>query len=263
MSHPRVRARINRRVNGNPALWPIHCLRSVVPDRLPFPRALSVGCGLGYLERSLAELGFVQSVTGIDERAEAIAEATRAAVGGGHAETIRYEHAEARDYLSRQRDLDAVFFHASLHHFDRPRDLLGLVRQALAPGGILYCGEYAGPSRDEWRWRDLLRWNLIYLRLPRGVRRTKIVRAPINRADPTEAVASSQIVPAIESAFRVLARKDYGGNLLAVIYPNLRPPFDQDGQEMLDRVVNELLESEDRILNSEPGYQSLIIAERD
>jgi len=256
MSHPAVRARINSRVTGDSGLWPIQWLASIVPDRVPFPRALSIGCGVGHLERSLAELGLVRTVTGIDESEKAIAEARRGAVGF---EAIRYECAEARDFLSRQKGLDAIFFHASLHHFDRLTDLLGLVRAALAPNGILYCDEYVGPSRDEWRWPHLVRWNLIYRRLPRGVRRTHLVRPPINRDDPTEAVESSGIVPAIEKHFRVLARKDYGGNLLAVIYPNLRPRA--SSPELFDAAIAHLLDREDALLRREPGFHSVIVAQ--
>ena len=64
----------------------------------------------------------------------------------------------------------------------------------------------------------------MYRSLPAAVRRTKIIRRPINVEDPTEAVASSGILPAVEEHLRVLARRDYGGNLLEPIYPSLLRP---------------------------------------
>jgi len=111
--------------------------------------------------------------------------------------------------------------HQSLHHFDRLDELMALVRTALAPKGMLYIDEYIGPSRDEWSWAKLLKPNLVYRLLPRGTRRAKIVRAPINDDDPTEAIRSSQIVRAIERHFAVSQRRNYGGHLLALLYPNM------------------------------------------
>ncbi len=263
MNHPAVRARINRRVTGDPAKWPIRWLSEVAAGRLPFRRALSVGCGVGNLERSLLELGLVEHVTGIDSSAEAIGQARRAAAEAGCADRVDYAVADAWERLAAARGLDAVFFHSSLHHFDRLPAFLGLVRAALAPHGVLYLDEYAGPARDEWTWRHLVRWNAAYRRLPRAVRRTRIIRRPINREDPTEAIESSGILPAVEKHFRVLARRDYGGNLLAVIYPSLLRP-DQPGgppPALFDAVIEQLLEREEALLEREAGYNTVVVAE--
>jgi len=205
-NHPAVRAWINRRVTGDPEKWPIEWLPRVVPDRLPFRRAVSIGCGLGNLERSLVELGVVGRVTGVDASVEAVGQARSAASAAGLTDRISYVAADAWTFLAATRGLDAVLFHSSLHHFDRLADFLGLVRAALSPRGILYLDEYVGPARGEWTWRHLLRWNRLYRGLPAAVRRTRVIRRPINREDPTEAIESSGILPAVERHFRVLAR---------------------------------------------------------
>jgi SAM-dependent methyltransferase len=263
MNHPAVRQRINRRITGDPGKWPIQWLPTVVPDRVPFRRALSIGCGVGNLERSLAEFSIVGHVTGIDSSVEAIGQARRAARERGMGDRISYVAADAREFLGGARDLDAVFFHASLHHFDRLSELLGLVRAALSPRGILYLDEYTGPARGEWTWRHLLRWNALYRRLPPEVRRTRVIRRPINRDDPTEAIESSGILPAVEKHFRVLARKDYGGNLLAPIYPSLLRPDQPGGPDpaRFDAAVAALLEREERLLSREPGFNAIVVAE--
>jgi O-antigen biosynthesis protein len=264
MNHPAVRGRINRRVTGDPAWWPIQWLARVVPGRVPFPRAATLGCGTGHLEASLLDHGVVSRVTGVDRSAEAIAEARRRAEEAGHGEKASFVVEEAAAFLERERDLDAVFFHASLHHFARPSEILGLVRRALKPSGVLYVDEYVGPARHEWTMRHLLRWNALYWTLPAAVRRTRVIRFPVNREDPTEAIASSAILPAIAEHFRVLARRDYGGQLLAPIYPSLRRP-DQPGgpsPEVFDRVVGGLLDREDRLLaRGGESFQSVVVAE--
>ncbi|HYX20151.1 MAG TPA: class I SAM-dependent methyltransferase, partial [Thermoanaerobaculia bacterium] len=178
LNHPAVRAWVNRRVTGDAALWPIHSIRLAIPERLPFRRALSIGSGLGSFERALVELGIATAVTGVDVSPEILAEAERHAAEAGMGDRIRYVAADARAFLETARDLDAICFHASLHHFDRVGELLDLVRKALKPGGVLYLDEYVGPSRHEWTWRDLLEWNLRYRSLPRAVRRTHIIRRP-------------------------------------------------------------------------------------
>lgn len=264
MSPPAVRARINRRVTGDSSLWPIAWLPSVVPDRVPFARSMSIGCGVGNFERSLVELNIVEAVTGIDASAEVIVEARRRAEQAGMTDRIQYVAADARETLKRARDLDAVFFHASLHHFDRLPELLGMVRRALRPRGILYLDEYVGPARNEWTWRHLLKWNAVYRTLPPAVRRTRIIRRPINREDPTEAIASSGILPAVEEHFRVIARRDYGGDLLTVIYPSLLRPDQPNGPspELFNEVIESLLDREERLLARGRGsFQTVVVAE--
>jgi SAM-dependent methyltransferase len=265
LNHPSVRARANLRVTGDPGKWPIQWLPDVVPDRLPFRRALSIGCGVGNLERSLVELSYVESVTGIDSSAEALERARRSAEAAGMSGRVAYALADARERLPAERGVDAIFFHSSLHHFDRLPDLLGRVRGALAPRGILFLDEYVGPARDEWTWRHLVRWNRVYWKLPTPVRRTRVIRRPINREDPTEAIESSGILPAAEEHFRVIARRDYGGNLLAPIYPSLLRP-DQPGgpsRALFDDAVERLLLREERLLEREPGssYHAVVVAE--
>ncbi|HWZ85314.1 MAG TPA: class I SAM-dependent methyltransferase [Thermoanaerobaculia bacterium] len=261
MNHPLVRERINRRVTGDPTLWPIQWLPTVVPGRTPFAKTLNVGCGVGHLERSLLEHGIVTHVTGIDASETAVDEARRSTSGLAGA---AFMVADARAYLREARGFDAIFFHASLHHFDRLPELLGLVRGALGPRGILYFDEYVGPARDEWTWRHLVQWNAVYRRLPSAVRRTRIIRKPINREDPTEAIASSEILPAVSEHFRILARRDYGGDLLAVIYPSLLRP-DQEGgpsSELFAEVVASLLDREEPLLARGRGsFQTVVVAE--
>ena len=262
MNHPLVRERINRRVTGDPALWPIQWLARVVPDRVPFPTALNIGCGLGHLERSLLDHALVSHVTGIDTSTAAVDEARRSA--DARAGAVSFLVADAWRFLRECEPFDAVFFHASLHHFDRLPEFLRLARRALKPRGILYLDEYVGPSRDEWSWRHLARWNLVYRALPAAARRTHIIRRPINREDPTEAIASSGILPAVARHFRVLERRDYGGNLLAPIYPNLLRP-DQPGgppAELFDGTVRKLLDAEERLLaRGAPTFQAVVVAE--
>ena len=249
MAHPAVRSAINTRVTGDPSVWPIRGLAPQLPGPLPVRTALSIGCGTGGLERSLLEEGIATEITGIDTSEAALAEARRLGPG------IRYIATDARAFLEGQ-SFDAIFFHQSLHHFDELDDLMARVQNALAPNGFLYIDEYVGPSRDEWSPWKLTLPNLFYRALPPGTRRAKIVRAPINHEDPTEAIRSSKIVDAVLRRFRVVTRRDYGGNLLSLLYPNMRrdaPRFDE--------AVQRLIKIEDRMLErGTSSYYTVIVA---
>lgn len=242
MAHPLVRAAINRRVTGDPNVWPLPALLA----GRRFASALSIGCGTGGLERTLRESGIAADITGIDASDAVLEEARRLGPG------IRYVAADARAYL-RAKTFDAIFFHQSLHHFDRLDDLMTLVAGALAPGGIVYLDEYIGPSRDEWTWIRLFGPNLVYRLLPLGTRRAKIVRAPINHEDPTEAIASSEIVHAVERHFHVTLRRNYGGHLLSLLYPNM-----QRDAARFDEAVRQLIAAEERSLDQ--SFYAVMIA---
>jgi SAM-dependent methyltransferase len=267
MSHPLVRRRINFRISGDESLWPTAWLASRLRDRAPIGRAASIGCGIGNFERDVVSQGLVARITGVDASPQCVDEATILARRGGLDSRISYQCADAREWLSNASELDAVFFHQSLHHFDRLDHLLELVTAALGPGGVLYLDEYVGPSRDEWRLRHFLLHNLAYQLLPWRVRRARLVRAPVNRQDPTEAINSSQILSSVERHFDILERRDYGGNLVSVIYPNLRRPDDSPASapRAFDQAVATLLNLEDWALRHgrlwSPGsYYTVVIA---
>ncbi len=223
LSHPLVRAEVNRRVSGDAGKWPADWLREQIVETLP--NTLSIGCGTGAFERGVVSQNIVERITGIDLVPQPLERARELAAPFGS--RISYLQADAMDVL-RNGSFDAVFFHQSLHHFADPAAVLLAVRSALRPGGYLYIDEYVGPSRDEWNVLRLLPANLAYYRLPRSARRPHLVRAPINREDPTEAIASSRILPALRATFPNVIERPYGGNLLSVVYPNLRlPPSDE------------------------------------
>ena len=267
MNHPLVRARINKRVTGTEGQWPLLWFKERMGKRIPFESVLSIGCGVGNLERSLIEHGIALAATGVDTSTTAIGEARTRAEQAGMAGRIEYVVADSRRYLAGLGRAPAVFFHESLHHFDRLDELLTLVREALIPAGILYLDEYVGPARTEWSISRMAFLNAVYRLLPSQVRRVGVIRRPINREDPTEAVASSGIHSAVGKHFRVLERRDYGGNLLAVLYPALRRPTgpaDPLGK-VFDATVERLLNMEERILRqsgvfSDRSFQSVVVA---
>ena len=118
-SHPLVRARINLRVSGDPHVWTTTWLAGQLAQRPRIRRAVSVGCGMGELERDLVGKDLLDEITGIEIAPVCVREASRAAREAGLEGRIRYVCGDAWRELESMRGLDAIFFHASLHHFDR------------------------------------------------------------------------------------------------------------------------------------------------
>ena len=262
-SHPLVRARINQRISGDPHTWTTTWLSGRLEGMPRLREAVSIGCGMGHFERDLVRLDLVDRITGIEISPVCVAEAQAAAQEAGMQERITYRCADAWEELARLRDLDAILFHASLHHFDRLEEMALLLRRALKPQGLLYLDEYVGPSRDEWRLVDELRWNWHYYQLPKSVRRVGRIRPPINFEDPTEAVASSQILPALAREFEILEQRDYGGNLLSVIYANLYRPTSHPPSPPadFDAAIARLLDAEDALLAAgQLSFHSVVLA---
>jgi SAM-dependent methyltransferase len=261
MGHPLVRHAINRRVTGDPLLWPITALKRQLDARgMRVAKALSIGSGVGAFERTLIDQGIASDVTGVDISDTILTEARRGAAEAGMA--IEYIAADARALMrERPASFDAVFFHASLHHFDQLDDLMAAIKGTLRPNGFLWYDEYVGPSRDEWTPWKLVGPNLAYYRLPRRMRRPKLVRAPINVEDPTEAIASSGIVAATERHFRIVERRDYGGNLLSIVYPNLRQPHEGGlPREEFDRWIARLIAWDERAMRRAPSWSTVVWA---
>lgn len=249
LNHPLVRERVNERIAGAREVWPTDWLRSQL--RGEPVTIVSLGCGAGSLERDLCRKGIASNVVGIDLSDEAIAEARRCADSEGLSDRITYHVGDAVRFIAGLRDVAGVCFNFSLHHFSDLDGVLGGAARALRSDGFLFYDEYVGPARDEWRMRDLLLPNLIYRTLPAALRRARLVRAPINRDDPSEAVRSSRILPTTMKYFSIQEQRDYGGNLLALLYPNLARPARDDSPQSINRfgkAIAYLLDVEDALL---------------
>ena len=158
---------------------------------------------------------------------------------------------------------EAVVFHQSLHHVSSVEKLLERVLVSLKPNGLLFLDEWTGPSRFEWNDEKLARASSLFAAVPGRWRKWPELRVPIEVDDPSEAVRSSAILPAVHRLFDVLLERPYGGHLVSVLLPQLEraliPP------EELGRMIAEWLAIEDADLRQDPGssyYTALLAAPR-
>lgn len=251
-----VRERINRRISGDPGVWPTDWL---LEHTGRVERGLSLGCGAGALERDLVRKGICRTVTGVDASRGSIEIARRAAADEGLDHSLEYTVGDLNRMTVEPSSFEAAFFHQSLHHVERLGHCLRQVARSLAEGGYLYLDEYVGPSRNGWNRDELADAAAVWETLPVELRRRRRLAYPIDRRDPTEAIRSAEIVGALEEHFEIVERRDYGGNLLAVIHPHLS--FDMVEEAEREVLLEALLDIEDELLaRGVASYYTVILA---
>ena len=213
-----VRAIVNERVSGSPGRWTMDWFESLALH--PFGEAVSLGCGTGALERDLFRRGICRRILGLDLSPAALEVARREAEAAG-CSGIDYGIANLDQLTLPATSFDAVFVHQALHHVKNLEACLEVMARVLRPGGVLFIDEYVGPSRHEWKRSDLDRLRAAFLSLPAPARRVRRLKLPVDWRDPSEAVRSSEIEPLLGERFDLVARRPYGGNLMAPLLPNL------------------------------------------
>ena len=259
LSHPMVQERLNRRASGHSNLDAYGHLKVTLIEMgwtLPVPRAASLCCGEGSLERELLKQGYAQSIIGYDLAKDAIGEARRLAEAGGLTD-LKYEVRDLEHSGLSETGLDVVFALSGLHHLSQLENTFDAVHAALRPGGVFHVHEYVGPDRFQWTERQLQEINSFlerlperYHRLPDGSLKPRVTRPTIQEmldVDPSEAVRSSDIEPLLAERFDILDRRELGGTLLHMALSNIAQNFDPEIAE--DRFwMMELFTQEDRLL---------------
>lgn len=248
---------VNPRISGDPGIdWLEWVRRRFVPGTMR--SAFVLGSGGGTLERRAAAMGICESFHCIDLSPEAVAVAQALAAREGR-QQFRYETGDANRLCLPGRSFDLVLADMSLHHITRLEHVLDTFRAALRPGGLLVVNEFTGPDRFQWTDLQLELATRAIRALPLRLRRNRdpvtwkrwlkpwVGRAKrwsperIAAVDPSESVRSSEIPGLLEARFRILARKDYGGALLALVLNNIVGNFtnSQGDVARLRRLANE------------------------
>ncbi|MFN2384890.1 MAG: class I SAM-dependent methyltransferase [Thermoanaerobaculia bacterium] len=256
MAYPACRAAINRRVTGSAEEWPLDWLRRV-HARVPFARGLSWGCGTGAFERSAVRAGIVSTVDGYDISEASLAEARRGAEEEGLS-GIRYLPGDFDDPRLPRNAYDAVFFHQSLHHVSRLERLFEAVAGALVANGALYADEYVGPSRNRWKPEHVRRAQELLDRLPVRAKIPRRIDLPIEEHDPSEAARSGEIPSFLRDYFDPVEWKPYGGQIVSLVFPYLRPAWMQS--EAGRAAVADMLRVEDEELRADPSTTYYLVA---
>lgn len=93
--------------------------------------------------------------------------------------------------------------------------------------------------------------------MPRDVRRAEDVALPIQFEDPSEAIRSSDIISRLAIGFELEHFRGYGGNVLAILFPEL----------LVDKLTAEhvelLIRAEESLLRAgDPPFYAVVTARR-
>ncbi|MFD8494997.1 class I SAM-dependent methyltransferase [Amycolatopsis sp. NPDC059657] len=148
--------------------------------------ALDVGCGTGRFARRLAAAGL--TVDGVDSSGLMV-EAARASGSPGPGK-VKYRQADMTKEPLPIEHYDYISCVASLHHM--PIEMLGVLEEALVPGGVLVVLGLARPSkiRDYALWLAAAPVNLLARVIVHAGERLNggsepALRAPIKETYPT------------------------------------------------------------------------------
>lgn len=254
MAHPVVREYINESISGSPHIWPVSWFLQFLGERR-FGRALSIGCGTGPLERDLIRRGICRQVDAFDGSPGSIDIARKLAAEEGLGDNIHYYVDDFNQPELPRRAYDVVFFHQSLHHVAKLERLMAAVLRTLRNDGLLYIDEYIGPSRFDWNETLIAPHRGVFARVPAELRLLESFPLPIQPDDPSEALRSDEIMTQLARGFRLLARRDYGGTILSVLFPRI------DWSRAPDSLAEELVAAEKQALaDGLPPYHTIAVA---
>ncbi len=243
---------VNRKVSGKPDIWHLSWFLLSLQDKAPVPRALSIGCGAGNLEREVIRHGSALHIDGIDVSSHSLEKAQALATEAGYSGQISYHLADALSWLQKASGgsgYDLILLHASLHHIEKLEDVLMLAATCLSGSpGLLYLDEYVGPSRNEWTKANLGYATSLYDRIPLGLRRTKELVAPIALDDPTEMIRSSEIPTVLRRYFDIIEYKPYFGNVLMPLVSGIPKRCVDD--PLVSEVLGKAMQLEDFLIGN-------------
>ena len=263
MSHPgspfwvpsaALQRHINRSASGDPTVdWLSHARTRHLPSELP--RVLVVGCGEGFIERSLARMSGVGPITAIDADPAAVERARRNARRRGLA-AVAHAVLDPNAVPLPEGPWDAVIVHDTLHHVGRLEGFYGHIHDILAPRGRVVFVEYVGPNRFQYpaeRGEIVQRY---FRLLPQRLRRDPdtgealwrpepVDAARLTLDSPLEAARSEDLLPLARRCFVAEAEYSGGGGLLHPLLSGLARNFGSRGEE--EHVLDVLCAAETRL----------------
>jgi SAM-dependent methyltransferase len=228
------------------------------------PRVLVVGCGEGFIERSLARMAGVGAITAVDAEPATLERARRNAARRGLA-TVTHALLDPNAAPLPEGPWDAVIVHDTLHHVARLEELYERLHDILAVRGRVVFVEYVGPNRFQYPAERAELVQRYFRLLPRRLRTDERTGHPVWRREPIdadalardspfEAARSEQLLPLARKAFVAEAEYSGAGGLLHPLLTGLAAGFGRSHAED-ERLLEVLcgaearLESEGRIPN--------------
>ena len=218
----------NKLATGNENVSWIGDILTRFKEYVPFDDVLIVGCGNGWLERQLYDLGIGKHFDAFDMSEKYINEAKELK----QSRTIDY-FLDDINFMSKIEDekYDAVFNFAVLHHAEEVDNALKKLAKCLKTNGLMFNEEYVGPARNQYSDQHLKHMLEVMSDLPEKFRtKVKFLRPPLEnfRVEPSEAIHSDLILPLIPKYFDVVYQRNLNGGIAYQLLHNNIQEFEDD-----------------------------------
>lgn len=219
----RILSEIALNVCGDPnadAMGIPKLLQENFKDKLPFKRAVSVGCSFAPKECNLVKQGIVESFEVTEINTELFELGKKYIRDQGLEDKVRIYQEDAFELFSAPDQFDFVYWDSSLHHMPCVRDALQWSRHVLKDGGVVFAYEFVGPTRNRHAGRRLELINYIRSVLtgqPSNVTTESLEINPETFADPTEMWDCGNIIPVFPEVFPNVKIKNIGGFLYQTV----------------------------------------------
>jgi ubiquinone/menaquinone biosynthesis C-methylase UbiE len=255
---PRIRLRWNEKCTGNRNLdYEDYVVSKYLSDKTGL-HMLSVGCGTGSRERKFAKYPNFSLIEGIDMAEKKTAEAAKLAKES-NLSNILYHADDFMKHDYRPASFDVILFNASLHHFNHVDNLLEYkVLPLLKKDGLLVLFEYVGPNRLQWTKYQLEFTNRLLQEIPdeyktragSGSIKSRVYRPGLFRmliTDPSEAIDSISIIPAVHKHFKMLEEKKLGWDITHLLLKDIAHHY-IDGNPETQKLLQYIFEKEDEYM---------------
>ena len=210
----------NKLATGNENTHWVKDILERFKEYLPFENVLVVGCGNGWLERQLCDLGIGKHFDAFDMSEKYINEAKELK----QSRDIDYFLDDINSMTKvKDNNYDAVFNFAVLHHATEVDNALHKLAKCLKSTGLMFNEEYVGPARNQYSDEHLNSMLEIMSDLPEKFRsKVGFLRPPLAnfRVEPSEAIHSDLILPLIPKYFDIVYERNLNGGIAYQILHN-------------------------------------------
>lgn len=236
-----------------------------MPEDYIFSSALSIGCGTGAKEMSILEQNFVQHFTCFELSETSICKGIKLAKEKGLENRITFILGDFFESPQRHQKYDLVFWDNSLHHMPDATKAVEVSYDILNDGGIFLCNDFIGKSQFQWSDMELAIVNGVRALLPDYIYETetgyfnkmiyKLSTERMNEIDPSEAIVSASILPAILNTFEEPFIKHTGGLIYHLCLNGILVNIPEDSD-----LLENLLSLDDETIQMGMQYYAVAIA---
>jgi len=210
---------------------------------IPFGKVLIVGCGNGWLERKLFDMGIGNTFDAFDISEKYIQESIEKK--GNRSITYFIDDINNLQKI-KSKTYDAIFNFAILHHATEIDSAMKKLADSLKENGLIFNEEYVGPARNQYSDEHLQIMLEVMSDLPERFRTKYSLRPPLAnfRVEPSEAIHSDLVIPTFKKYFDTIYERNMNGGIAYQILWNNIEPFENSNDPEAEKWLEYLLEKD-------------------